>query len=94
MGGASQFVLSNGGHIQAILNPPGNPKASYLTSDELPADRGRVEAERVRDAGIVVDALARLARRPLGTTRPRPRAHAATPATGASTRRRDGTSTS
>jgi polyhydroxyalkanoate synthase len=37
MGGASQFVLSNGGHIQAILNPPGNPKASYLTSDELPA---------------------------------------------------------
>ncbi len=36
LGGDSQFVLSNGGHIQAILNPPGNPKASYLTSDNLP----------------------------------------------------------
>ena len=36
LGGESRFVLSNGGHIQAILNPPGNPKASYLTSDTLP----------------------------------------------------------
>ena len=35
MGGDSRFVLSNGGHIQAILNAPDNPKASYLTSDEL-----------------------------------------------------------
>src|SRR5690606_14995055 len=25
-----EFVLSNSGHIQSILNPPGNPKASYL----------------------------------------------------------------
>ena len=37
LGGDSRFVLSNGGHIQAILNPPGNPKASYLTSNKLPA---------------------------------------------------------
>ncbi len=37
LGGHSRFVLSNGGHIQAILNPPDNPKASYLTSDSLPA---------------------------------------------------------
>jgi polyhydroxyalkanoate synthase len=37
LGGDTSFVLSNGGHIQAILNPPGNPKASYLTSDSLPA---------------------------------------------------------
>jgi polyhydroxyalkanoate synthase len=36
LGGDSEFVLSNGGHIQAILNPPGNPKASYLTAGELP----------------------------------------------------------
>jgi polyhydroxyalkanoate synthase subunit PhaC len=36
LSGESQFVLSNGGHIQAILNPPDNPKASYLTADELP----------------------------------------------------------
>jgi polyhydroxyalkanoate synthase len=36
LGGDRRFVLSNGGHIQAILNPPGNAKASYLISDELP----------------------------------------------------------
>jgi polyhydroxyalkanoate synthase len=36
MGGDSTFVLSNGGHIQAILNPPDNPKAAYLVSETLP----------------------------------------------------------
>jgi polyhydroxyalkanoate synthase len=36
LGGEREFVLSTGGHIQAILNPPGNPKASYLTGDDLP----------------------------------------------------------
>jgi polyhydroxyalkanoate synthase len=36
LGGDSQFVLSTGGHIQAILNPPDNPKAAYLIADELP----------------------------------------------------------
>jgi polyhydroxyalkanoate synthase len=30
-GPRSTFVLSNGGHIQSLLNPPGNPKASYWT---------------------------------------------------------------
>jgi len=36
LNGDRRFVLSNGGHIQAILNPPGNAKASYLISDDLP----------------------------------------------------------
>jgi polyhydroxyalkanoate synthase len=31
MGGDSTFVLSNAGHIAALVNPPGNPKASYYT---------------------------------------------------------------
>lgn len=35
-GGKIEFVLSNSGHIQSILNPPGNPKARYMTSDQLP----------------------------------------------------------
>lgn len=30
LGGDSTFVLSNAGHIAALVNPPGNPKASYL----------------------------------------------------------------
>lgn len=37
LGGESRFVLSTGGHIQSILNPPDGPKAAYLTSDALPA---------------------------------------------------------
>jgi polyhydroxyalkanoate synthase subunit PhaC len=33
-----EFVLSQSGHIQAILNPPGNPKAKYFRSGKaLPA---------------------------------------------------------
>ncbi|MDD0976028.1 class II poly(R)-hydroxyalkanoic acid synthase [Pseudomonas fontis] len=36
-GGKVEFVLSNSGHIQSILNPPGNPKARYMTSTEMPA---------------------------------------------------------
>nr|WP_298142047.1 class II poly(R)-hydroxyalkanoic acid synthase [uncultured Pseudomonas sp.] len=35
-GGKCEFVLSNSGHIQSILNPPGNPKARYMTNSEMP----------------------------------------------------------
>ena len=30
-GGNVEFVLSSSGHIQSILNPPGNPKSRYMT---------------------------------------------------------------
>jgi polyhydroxyalkanoate synthase subunit PhaC len=33
-GGDVRYVLSNSGHIQALVNPPGNPKATYLTNDD------------------------------------------------------------
>jgi polyhydroxyalkanoate synthase len=33
-GGTSRFVLSTSGHIAALVNPPGNPKASYQTNDD------------------------------------------------------------
>jgi polyhydroxyalkanoate synthase len=36
-GGDVTFVLSNSGHVQCMVNPPGNPKASYMTNPELPA---------------------------------------------------------
>ena len=32
LGGDTEFVLSQSGHIQAIINPPGNPKAQYMTN--------------------------------------------------------------
>jgi len=31
LGGEMTFVLSGGGHIQHLVNPPGNPKARYRT---------------------------------------------------------------
>ena len=30
------FVLSNSGHIQSILNPPGNPKSNYFYNEQRP----------------------------------------------------------
>ena len=37
-GGETKFVLSTSGHIAAMVNPPGNPKASFQTADSNPAD--------------------------------------------------------
>ncbi len=36
LGGKSQFVLSSSGHIQALVNPPGNPKSRFLVNRALP----------------------------------------------------------
>jgi polyhydroxyalkanoate synthase len=36
--GKREFILSNSGHIQSILNPPGNPKATFFSNTERPAD--------------------------------------------------------
>ena len=33
LGGTATFVLSQSGHIQSLINPPGNPKARFLTHD-------------------------------------------------------------
>ena len=48
-GGEIEFVLSNSGHIQSLLNPPGNPKAKYFTNPEFPemADDWVANAEQV-----------------------------------------------
>lgn len=34
LGGTTRFVLSTSGHVAAMVNPPGNPKATYRTNDE------------------------------------------------------------
>jgi polyhydroxyalkanoate synthase len=36
LGGTKRFVLSNSGHIAAIVNPPGSKRSSYRTADALP----------------------------------------------------------
>ncbi len=33
-GGNAEFVLHSSGHVQSIINPPGNPKASYMHNAE------------------------------------------------------------
>ena len=38
LGGKTRFVLSTSGHIAALVNPPGNPKASFHTNDDTPPD--------------------------------------------------------
>ncbi|MGH7776352.1 MAG: PHA/PHB synthase family protein [Candidatus Dormibacterales bacterium] len=37
VGGPSTFVLSNAGHIASLVNPPGNPKATYYIGGEAGA---------------------------------------------------------
>ena len=38
LGGERRFVLSNSGHVQSILNPPGHPKANYIENPKLSSD--------------------------------------------------------
>jgi len=37
LGGQSRFILSTSGHIAALVNPPGSPKATYQTGKTNPA---------------------------------------------------------
>jgi polyhydroxyalkanoate synthase len=48
LSGPSTFVLSSSGHIQSLVNPPGNPKAQYWTGGEPGPDphAWRAAAER------------------------------------------------
>jgi polyhydroxyalkanoate synthase subunit PhaC len=38
LGGTCQFALSSSGHIQSLVNPPGNPKSSVVTADASEPD--------------------------------------------------------
>lgn len=42
--GDVEFVLSNSGHIQSILNPPQNPKATHFRNSQRPATAKEWEA--------------------------------------------------
>jgi polyhydroxyalkanoate synthase len=50
LSGPVRFVLSSGGHIAGIVNPPG-PKGWYMTGDELPATATQWRAAAGRHAG-------------------------------------------
>jgi polyhydroxyalkanoate synthase subunit PhaC len=51
LGGDTRFVLSNSGHIAAIINPPGNPRARYHVADEHPPDAEEWLASAVKHSG-------------------------------------------
>jgi polyhydroxyalkanoate synthase len=36
LGGKTEFVLSNSGHVAALVNPPSNPKASFQHAGDCP----------------------------------------------------------
>ncbi|WP_328521020.1 PHA/PHB synthase family protein [Kribbella sp. NBC_00359] len=38
LGGETRFVLSTAGHIASMVNPPGNPKATYQINETNPPD--------------------------------------------------------
>ncbi len=72
LGGASQFALSTSGHIQSLVNPPGNPKMS-VSLGPRGRTRSRGLAGRGRDpARLVVGAVGPLGCRALRVTSGRP----------------------
>ncbi|HJY73372.1 MAG TPA: alpha/beta fold hydrolase, partial [Streptosporangiaceae bacterium] len=50
LGGDVRYVLSSGGHVAGIVNPPG-PKPWYEIADSNPADGARWRAAATRQAG-------------------------------------------
>jgi polyhydroxyalkanoate synthase subunit PhaC len=51
MGSDTRFVLSNSGHLQSLLNPPGNPKASFLTGPLDPSSPDAFVAGATKNEG-------------------------------------------
>ena len=68
-GDKTTFVLSNSGHLQSLLNPPTNPKASFVVgAAQAPDGEAFVSAgEKRNEAG---GPLARLAVRTVGRGNP------------------------
>jgi polyhydroxyalkanoate synthase len=51
LGGPSTFVLSNAGHIASLVNPPGNPKATYWAGPVPVPDADGWLAQATRTTG-------------------------------------------
>jgi len=51
IGGNSRFVLSSSGHIAAMVNPPTNPKASFLVGEKTPESPADWEANASTQSG-------------------------------------------
>jgi len=51
LGGKSTFVLSHSGHIASLVNPPGNPKATYYLGPEPGPDPEQWRSHATRHTG-------------------------------------------
>ena len=72
-GDKTTFVLSNSGHLQSLLNPPTNPKASFVVGAAKARDGEAFMQLRREKKRQLVATLARLALRALGRGDPRAR---------------------
>ena len=50
-GKRSTFVLANSGHVQSLLNPPGNPKAFFLSGAAQPATPEAWQEQATKHSG-------------------------------------------
>jgi polyhydroxyalkanoate synthase subunit PhaC len=72
LSGPSTFVLSHSGHIQSLVNPPGNPKSSYWTGGEPGPDPQAWRATAQRHTGTWWEPWAEWARERSGDEVPAP----------------------
>jgi polyhydroxyalkanoate synthase len=72
MRGKTEFVLSTSGHIQSIVNPPGNPRSSYHTNPRRPRSAEAWLARAEKHAGSWWDHWSEWLRARSGERRPAP----------------------
>ena len=51
LGGKTRFVLSNSGHIAALVNPPGNPKSGFQVAADNPPTAAAWRAQATTEQG-------------------------------------------
>jgi len=51
LGDETTFILSNAGHLQSLLNPPGNPKATFVTGPSNLPDPEAFVASATKQSG-------------------------------------------
>jgi len=72
LSGPMTFVLSSSGHIQSLVNPPSNPKASYYTGQEPGKDPEEWLAAATKHTGSWWEAWAEWITAHSGAERPAP----------------------
>jgi polyhydroxyalkanoate synthase len=70
LGGTGQFVLSSSGHIQALVNPPGQPQVPVPDQRLRPPHGRGVARDGKRARRELVGSLARVVAGPLGGRTP------------------------